>query len=215
MRLFLALLFVLLLAGIGAAFLIWPDDDPDKLVEASTGESHFVYARAYARDEATAAGGYADRLAFVALFPNFAPVNRAAQPAGPRAARELVFVTIAPQDESGDPAERPTRLYSRFFEPDASSGPGGLILRRFEAGSPYDLEEIFLAPPAGRAFFARCPKAAAAGATPAEPCLSVFRVGALDVELRFQPALLAYWETLIDGARGFVGRLAGQGRRRR
>lgn len=190
--------------GAGAALLFWRDGDSGRIVETDVGGARFAFPAAYARDEAAASGGFTDRLALEARFPDFSP-PAAKGGKGPA----LVFVTISLKDDSVDPAERPARLYARFLEGDAFSGPGGLILRRFERDTPYDLEQLYLAPPDGSSFFARCPKPAdARQAAPAGQCLSLFRAGALDIELRFAPALLEHWEALNQGAHAFIDRIA-------
>jgi len=200
-------LVLLLLVGtaalilVGALALQHRFDDANRFVEAQIGEQRFAYAASYARDEATAAGGRSDRLAFAAVFPDFAPAFRATAP------REMVFVTLTPRDDGVNPAERPEKLYARFLEGDAWIGPGGLIMRRFEQNSPYDLEQLYVAPQGGAAFFARCPKPQAASIAPSEQCLSLFRAGGIDVELRYSAILLDRWDALLDGARDFIARL--------
>jgi hypothetical protein len=177
---------------------------PPQTIEAAIGEAHFSFPAALARDEETLAGGFVDRIALLATFPDFAP----RPPPGKTKARpDLVFVTISPKDDSLEPSERPARLYARFLESEAFVGPGGLVMRRFEKGSPYDLEQLYIAPPDGAAFFARCPKLQEGEAPSEEPCLFVFRDGALDVELRFAPSLLEQWDVLNEGARAFFARL--------
>ena len=165
MRLFLACLALLACLGLGAYGLLRAGaDSPAATVEANIGDTRFVFAPAYARDEATAAGGFQDRLAFVAVIPDFSPPPRAARALSPKAlterARDNVFITVSPKDDGVDPADRPMQLYARFLEAETVAGPGGLVMRRFEQGSPYDLEQLYVAPPDGRDFFARCPKPA-------------------------------------------------------
>lgn len=201
MKLMAALIGLALLAA-GALFLaLSPDEDGRKSVEAEMAGVRFAYPHAYARDETTAAGGLADRLAFAVSFPAFKPLS--AKQRGEFA--RSVMLTVTPKDDSLDPAERPGKLYARFLTADALEGPGGLVLRHFEQGSPYDFEELFIAPPDGRSFFARCPKTQR-DATP-ETCLSVFREGVFDVELRYPPTLLEHWDALFDGARAVLARM--------
>lgn len=194
-----AIAFLLLAAVAGAALAsLTRDDSPARLVRAELAGMKLAYERAYARDEVTAAGGLADRLAFLASYPRFtAPVGKARAP--------LVKVTVTPVEEGLDPQERPAKLYARFLTSDTLEGPGGLVLRRFEPDSPYDSEELFLAPPDGREFFARCPKAQLGA--PGEGCLSIFRAGALEVELRYPPELLDHWDALYEGARSLLARM--------
>lgn len=210
MRLFLACLALFACLALGAYGLLRAGaESPAAAVEANIGDARFVYPPAYARDEATAAGGFQDRLAFIAVLPDFSP--RAARALSPKAlkesARDNAFITVSPKDDGADPADRPMQLYARFLEAEAVAGPGGLVMRRFEQGSPYDLEQLYVAPPDGRDFFARCPKPASDDPSSAELCFFMFRVGGLDVELRFPPARLENWETLNEGARAFLSRV--------
>jgi hypothetical protein len=113
-------------------------------------------------------------------------------------ANEPVFITTAPADGSLAPAERPSVLYARFVAADARSAPGGLIRRRFRDGTPFEGEDLAVAAPDGRAFWARCPSAG----SPAEPggrCMTEMRFGDTDVQVRFAPALLHRWELLASG----------------
>ncbi len=203
MRLAVALALLVVSLAVGTALLMLAGEPPPQaMVQAELAGATFNYARAYARDGATGAGGFADRLSFIAAFPAFSPL------AGKdRGVVPTMTVTLTPTEERLDPAERPAKLYARFLTPETFEGPGGLILRRFERNSPYDSEELFIAPPDGRRFFARCPKAASGA--PGEACISVFRHGPFDVELRYMPNLLGEWETLYDLARAFIGRIAG------
>ncbi len=183
-------------------FLRGGGENPARLIEADVDEVRFAYPPAYARDAASRDGGAIERLALLAAFPGFAPYApakpAAAAPAGP------VFITIRPRDDGLDPAERPGQLYAHFLQGDAAAGPGGLVIRRFEPGSLYELERLYVAPPEGRSFFARCLETAA---TEEADCLWLFRDGRLDVEVRFAPALLEHWPALASGARGFFAAL--------
>jgi hypothetical protein len=207
MRLLLAsALLVLALAAAAAMLFVAHEERPDALVQAEVAGVKFVYMRAYARDDATGAGGLADRLSFMALFPGFTPV-RAKDRAAP-----FVTVTVSPKDDGVDPRERPAKLYARFLTPETLDGPGGLVLRRFEQGSPYDSEELLIAPPDGAQFFARCPRPQ--NGAPDEACLTVFRDGALDVELRYPAILLEHWDVVIDGAHSLLAKIRASARKK-
>lgn len=200
MRLFAAL--VLLSVSLAAGLFFFAKAtaiSPMAQVVADLGASHFAYPAAFARDEPSALGGVVDRIALVAHFPDFGPAQPAT--AGGGAAADRLLLTLSPKDETLDPNERPTKLYARFFTADAAQGPSGLIMRRFEEGSPYDLEQLFVGPSDGRGFFARCPIG-----SEAELCLSMFRSGDIDVDLRFPRRLLTHWEAMLDGARALVRR---------
>jgi hypothetical protein len=113
--------------------------------------------------------------------------------------RELIFVSILRGDGVIDPADRPQDLYGRFLEPDTWQNPGGLLLRRFEAGSPYEDEELFLTPPDGKAFAARCRKPGKGSEGIGEACLWRLRRDGADLQVRFSPDLLPQWEIMSAG----------------
>lgn len=211
---FLVSALVLLLLAVGAYRATRRSPAGPAFVAASVAGAPFSYPLALARDGTTRMGGEVDHLAFLVVFPDFAaapPVNvdpkiRAAQEQD----ENRVFILVAPKDETIDPAARPSRLYARFLEGEVLAAPGGLMMRRFEAGSPYELELLYLAPPDGSTFFARCPKPEA-GFMGAAPCLWALRRGALDVELRFSPALLEHWERLAEGTLAFLRSVEARG----
>ena len=82
-------------------------------------------------------------------------------------------------------------------------GVGGLIRREFRSGTPYAGEDLLLSPPDGRAFAARCYKAAVAAKMKAA-CLAEFRANGLDVQIRFAPGALPHWEALAQALRRFI-----------
>src|SRR5208283_407463 len=107
MRLFLAFLALLACLSAGAyGVLRGGGDAPAATVEASIADARFVFPPAYARDEATAAGGFADRLAFVVVFPDFGPPARALKAMSPEGlterARNDVFITVSLKDDGVD-----------------------------------------------------------------------------------------------------------------
>jgi hypothetical protein len=156
------------------------------------------------------AGRSSADLELLTAFPDMRPAGAAVNNSKPIQADTLVVFRIGAQDLMVDPAERPAKLYARFLSQETWSHPGGLIMRRFEAGSPYDKEDLYLAPPEGRLFSARCM------APPPTPdglpntCVSDFRVGGLDVQMRFSPELLSSWELLVDRGRALVASMIRQ-----
>jgi hypothetical protein len=208
MKLLIASALLVVAIAAGTLFLfVAREQAPGANVEAEISGVKFSYLRAYARDEATGAGGLSERLSFIVSYPTFAPV------ASKQRRDEFVFLTVTPKEEGLEPRERPAKLYARFLTAETLDGPSGLVLRHFEQGSPYDSEELFIAPPDGRAFFARCPKPETGA--PGEGCISVFRQGGLDVELRYTPALLENWDALQDGARALLSKMTATRKTRR
>jgi hypothetical protein len=146
--------------------------------------------------------GTSERIDLVLRHPEMQPAG--APPSTTRALaasdpRQLVFLSIVRGDGALDPADRPQELYGRFLEPDTWQNPGGLLLRRFEAGSPYEDEELFIAPPDGRVFAARCRKSGKGGEPIGEACVWRFRQQGADLVVRFSPDLLPQWEAMALG----------------
>jgi hypothetical protein len=144
-------------------------------------------------------------LDLVTVFPEFRPVPRSGKLAP--APETLVTFRIEPQDATVDPSQRASKLYARFLRNDSWSHPGGLITRRFETGTPYENEDLYLAPPEGRRFAARCQTPPAKPDGLPDTCLWDFRMNGLDVQMRFAPDLLSYWELLVDRGHNLVAAL--------
>ena len=106
-----------------------------------------------------------------------------------------VFVTLSRPGGSMDPADRTTLLHARFLSAAVAPGAAGLIRRAFRSGTPYASEDLYLAPPDGRAFAARCFRSAAAANMKAA-CLAELRQNGLDLQVRFAPVVLPFWEPL-------------------
>ncbi len=144
-----------------------------------------------ARARADLAQRALEELDLFAAMPNLEPAGDKAM-----ALEKLVFLTLRRMDDKIEPRDKPAKLYARFLSPAVEVHPAGLILRRFEKGSPYEGEQLYMTPPEGRAFWARC--AAATQALPAT-CISEARIVGLDIRLRFAPEALAEWEALTAG----------------
>ena len=120
--------------------------------------------------------------------------------APPKAA---VLVRVAPRDGALAPSERAPLLYARFLTPVAASAEGGLIRREFREGTPFEGEILYLAPPEGRAFSARC--APTRIGTPRETCLAGIRSGASDIRIRLAPEHLKDWQSVTRGLQRLAG----------
>jgi hypothetical protein len=197
----------LALAG-GAAFLVLRarPNDPLRPIAIALGGEKLSVPSAYLRPDSRQ-GGAMDALDMAALFPDFSPAGatgdvNAHTDLSERFAR-IVFVTAKPSDSSLDPADRPARLYQRFLDSTSWSHPGGLVARAFVDGSPFEGDELYYVAPEGREFAARCRRPDPERKTP-NTCIYDFRLGDLDVEMRFSAGLLAEWASLKAGARGLI-----------
>ncbi len=197
------------LALAGAAMIFaprFPAREPPRAVAVTLGAERLTLLSTYLRPNSRQ-GGAMDALHLAAFFPDFSPADDSS---GVTAGADLaerfartVFVTAKPADSSLDPAERPARLYQRFLDENSWSHPGGLVARAFVDGSPFEGDELYYVAPEGREFAARCLRPDPARKTP-NTCIYAFRLGDLDVEMRFSAALLAEWVELKAGVRGLI-----------
>ena len=171
------------------------------IMETTVGGVRLRFDPAYLPDAGSRSSA---QLELVTVFPELRPMPKPTKAVPVPASEAIIVFRIEPQDATIDPSERPTKLYARFLKTESWSHPGGLIMRRFETGSPYEREDLYLAPPEGRRFAARCQ------APPSKPdglpdtCLWDFRLSGLDVQMRFAPDLLASWELLAERGRGLM-----------
>jgi hypothetical protein len=191
-------------AAIGLGLFWWsarPRTAQQEPIPVVIGKAAFAIPPAYVRAGALPRPGAQERVDLVLGFPDMAPASDLAG--------QHVFLALLREDGGIDPSARVNEIYGVFLEPDIWRNPGGLLLRRFTPDSPYADEELFLSPPDGRAFTARCRKPVPAaerarGADIGEMCVWRFRVGGADVQARFSPDLLPQWETLTEGVRAKV-----------
>lgn len=118
-------------------------------------------------------------------------------------AQVTIGLAIAPADDAPAPSERPALLYNRFLLAGADATTDGLIRRTFEPGSPYEGEALFLAPPQGRAFSARCLVGPAAAGVRL-PCLAELRRAGLDVQVRLPREALGHWSRIVGAVEKLV-----------
>lgn len=119
--------------------------------------------------------------------------------------RHKLLVTLSPPDKVNEPATQ-LSVYARFLTPTVWSNPGGLVVRGFRKGSPYEGDELYVSVPDGRGFAARCP-VETAQAPLDEPCRVTFRHRGVDVNIRFPRAIVADWQIMLGGVRRTIDRL--------
>ncbi|MDF2118133.1 hypothetical protein PY365_21395 [Roseiarcaceae bacterium H3SJ34-1] len=207
--------FLAALGGLGwAGYVLLPQyfaGATGRMVEVTVGPSRLRLDSSYLRhqedrDGERLDGGRLGELVIAASFDSFRP----APPIGPlrpgmmQADPDLIVMTLRPADPALDPADRTAKLYARFLESDTWSNPGGLVMRRFTKGSPYASEELYIAPPEGRQFAARCMRPVQPHDGLPDTCVAETRVENLDVNIRFSPDLLVNWDRVLRGVQGLV-----------
>lgn len=198
----------LVLALAGAAIWLLLDDasQPGTPVAVQVGPVNLIIPRGYIRTAHVRNGGYATELELAASAADFRPPQKGVKVDAETVDTwaRTVFFAVTPSDGSLNPAERTSKLYARFFEPGDWSHPGGLVMRRFEKGSPYEKEELYMAPPEGRLFAARCLRPRQPPDGLPNTCIAEFRMNGLDIRMRFSPDRLADWEKLMQGSKGLI-----------
>lgn len=129
-------------------------------------------------------------------WPSFGPARTGA---AQMQNHERLLVTLTPQDKVNEPQTQ-LSVYARFLTPTVWSNPGGLVVRGFRKGSPYEGEELYVSVPDGRGFAARCPLDNGRSDLD-EPCRVTFRHRGMDVNIRFPRAIIADWELMLGGVR--------------
>lgn len=148
--------------------------------------------------------GEVRRIDLAFAMPDIAPVRPVfPDDAGPASRHDLgatVLVAVTTADTTmPDPATRLSDLHTRFLGQTLADAPGGLMMRRFKANSPYDGETLVFAPPDGRLFWARCTGKAADDHL-APVCLTEIRRSGLDFQIRFDPRQLGEWDAIVSAA---------------
>jgi hypothetical protein len=110
--------------------------------------------------------------------------------------RRILFVTIEPLGLLLPPAERLRSIYPRYLQPQTATGPSGLVVAQFRAGTPYDGEDLLYFADDPGAFYARCTRPS--GVIPGT-CMQEREVGEADVTLRFPRRWLHDWQAVSAG----------------
>jgi hypothetical protein len=100
---------------------------------------------------------------------------------------DRIFLSIAAHHDALSPELRLRTIYPRYLDSRATPAADGLTQRAFRDGTPYAIEDLFVA--SGPELAARCTRDAA---TPGM-CLSERRVDGADLTFRFPRQWLAQW----------------------
>ncbi len=132
------------------AWLLWPRwPAADMALDApslpvTVNGVNFNIPPAAIRNKVQRKPGMHERVDLVFLWPSLEPPDPAVK-AGPVAsakAIDRVFLTIANYGNTLPLNERFNTIYPRYLDPSISTGPGGLAVRPFRDGTPYQGEEL-------------------------------------------------------------------------
>lgn len=180
------------------AYLLWPTwqagafKGPERL-PVSIGGTVFNVPAAAVRVKIQRHTGPQERVDLSFEYPSLAPpeaphhvsaeqLDQAPHPV------DRIFVSIAAHHDAMSPDVRLRTIYPRYLNSAAVAVQDGLTMRSFRAGTPYDVEDLFLAEQP--ALVARCTRDAA---TPGM-CLSERRIDGADLVFRFPRSWLSQWQ---------------------
>ncbi|MCZ8187989.1 MAG: hypothetical protein O9308_16565 [Beijerinckiaceae bacterium] len=199
-RLILALALFGMALGANAALLMraGPGAAPALgTARVELGRIALAVPQALIREKVQMAGGRLDRLDLAVGIQTFEPLPQpsAEDPFRPMPERLTLILTAS----RGEPvaAELFHTVYARFLARETWTNPGGLVMRRFRQGTPYEDRELYLGVGGRKPFVALCPIDAH---REMEPCLTRIRVGELDAELRFNARHLPEWRRILQEA---------------
>ena len=196
------------------AYMVWPKAAPvapdAPSLPIQIGGITFNVPPAAIRVPVQRRPGTQGRIDLMFLWPSLTPpdLTTKATPAAPPNLSERIFVTIAASDGSLPPAERLKTIYPRYAAGAAATGPDGLSVTNFKAGSPYHGEELIVDPSAPERFLLRCTRRI--GAAPGM-CLHERRILTADVTVRFPRDWLTDWRGVAAGIDRLLGSLRPHG----
>lgn len=117
---------------------------------------------------------------------------------------ERLFVTATPAEGTAEATSRLGPHHARFLSAVARSHPSGLLQRRYRDGTPFEGEELYVSPPDGALFAARCAPTKS-DAEDGAACLAELRLGGLDLRVRFPQSRLESWEAILATLRRTLG----------
>ncbi|MGE0566078.1 MAG: hypothetical protein AB7O50_16375 [Pseudolabrys sp.] len=208
----LVFLTATVVAGIYVAYVLWPRwpgtpvtlDAPSMPV--TIGGETFNIEPAAIRQPIQRKPGTQDRVDLTYRWPSLVPPDPAQKPSvqNPVTPNDWLFITIAIQDGALPPRERAKTIYPRYLADTAAAGPGGIAVRAFRDGTPYQGEDFVYDPDAPDHFFARCTRT---GVGNSGMCLYDRRIGGAQVTVRFPRDWLADWQTTAHGIDRVLARL--------
>jgi hypothetical protein len=194
--LFLGLGPILLVLMALTLWRLWPAAPPEVSRDFLLAGRHLRFQTSYLRATGLTEP---DRIDLAVIAPDFTPagVLQIIPPTGDAAAksRAQIFVTLTPA-EKNEKAASPAERYGPYLGSEAQVGDGGLLRRRFEENSPFAGEDLFLSPPDGEEFSARCPRPKIPADGLPDLCLATFRIEGISAQLRFDPVWLGQWSVL-------------------
>ncbi len=200
-------------AGVWVTYILWPRwPSADMALDApsfpiTVNGVNFNIPPAAIRNKVQRKPGTQDRIDLVFLWPSLLPPDPAVKtdPVASAKAVDRVFLTIASYGNTLPPIERFNTIYPRYLDISVTTDPGGLTVRSFRDGTPYQGEDVLYDHSNPERFITRCTRDGAKGMIGI--CLYEKRVGAADITVRFPREWLSDWTSVVTGLEGLMKRL--------
>lgn len=199
------------LAGAPVAYMLWPQVKPvtpdAPSLPITIGGVTFNAPPAAIRFKMQRRAGPQARIDLAFVWPSLEapPPPSAVTVADAPRVTDRIFVTVANSDTTLAPTERLKAIYPRYLTPGPAVDMGGLQVRAFQSGSPYQGEDLIVDPRAPERFMMRCTQSHAK--TPGT-CLHERRVGGADITVRFPREWLSDWRGVADGIDRLISRMS-------
>lgn len=206
----LSILATIVLAGGPIVYMLWPQaksvapDAPS--LPINVGGVAFNVPPAAIRFKMQRRAGPQSRVDLAFLWPSLEPPlpATAVTPADAPKVTERIFVTIAGSDGTLPPGDRLKSIYPRYVATGPAVDMGGLQVRAFKSGTPYQGEDLIYDPAAPERLLVRCTQTFAG--TPGT-CLHERRLGTADVTVRFPRDWLADWRATAVGIDRLIAKI--------
>jgi len=193
----------LVCAALWVTWLLWPRwPAADMALDApslpiTVNGVNFNIPPAAIRNKMQRKPGTQERVDLMFRWPSLEPPDPAVKAGPVTSAKTIdrVFLTIANYGNTLPLIERFKTIYPRYLEPSITTDPGGLSVRPFRDGTPYQGEELNYDSGAS-GFLVRCTRNGA-GAT-LGMCLYDRRIGAADITIRFPRDWLEDWPNVVN-----------------
>jgi hypothetical protein len=198
----LSILAAVGLAGAPIAYMLWPQAKPVSpdapSLPITVAGIAFNVPPAAIRFKMQRRAGPQSRVDLAFLWPSLEPPlpTTAVTPADAPKITERIFVTIAGSDGTLPPGDRLKSIYPRYVATGPAVDMGGLQVRAFKSGTPYQGEDLIYDPAAPERLLMRCTQTFAG--TPGT-CLHERRVGSADITVRFPRDWLTDWRATAAG----------------
>jgi hypothetical protein len=159
--------------------------------------------------------GMHERVDLVLLWPELTPPDPAvkAGPVDSGKSIDRIFVSIASFGTTLPLVERFKNIYPRYLEQSTSTEPGGLTVRPFRDGTPYQGEDMLYDGANPDRFLVRCTRDTHEGRAEAiGMCLFERRIDKAELTARFPREWLSGWSDVANGLDALIAKLRGAGR---